>query len=399
MREQLLHNKMVLVLDVSDLIGWQSCLTLALKGYHLIGLGPDAQELSKLKREVDDIKGTFDYFAVDNASTKQMSELIIDIFDKFKGVSFIISPPDVDFLASKSGAEFCRSYLIEYTNRRQNGEAVRKLEHHIGIMVIDDHPQATEPGPASAGLFKENGVRFSRLYLEKETTTTPDEDRVWPINGVANISPGLIAAEVLKLLAHESYTDINDVSLRISGQNVLARIHSINKHGNVNLDEVVKEFNRGKVLDVYIKRTRLGRGVFAKTNFRQGELIINTRGQAINHQTEHSLQLARDRHLEPEFPARVINHACEPNLGVRTNTVGLPDFIAFRDIKAGEALTFDYAMTEFSHYTRDDPDLEFSLTCRCEASSCRGRLGYYAELPVDIKKKYEGFVADYLVGV
>jgi hypothetical protein len=397
--EQLFHDKTVLVLDISSFIGWQSCLTLALEGYHLIGLGPDAEELSKLKREVDDIKGSFEYFVVDKAGNNQLSKMVNDIFDKFKGVSFIINPLGIDFLASKFAVAFYQFYLTEYTNRRQNGEAVCKLEHYIEMTVADADIGTTEPMPFSPGMFKEDEVRFSRLYLAKDTTTATEKDRVWPINGVANISPGLIAAEVLNLLTNESYKQCNAVSLRISGQDVLARLHSIDQDGKVNLNEAVKEFNGGKVLKVYIKLTALGRGVFARTNFRKGELIIKTSGQAIDHQTEHSLQTDWNRHFEPEFPARLINHACEPNLGVRTNALGIPDFIAFRDIKADEALTFDYAMTEYTHYTRDDPDMEFSLSCRCEARSCRGKLGYYSELPAEIKKKYEGFVSAYLVGV
>ncbi|MBI2054815.1 MAG: SET domain-containing protein-lysine N-methyltransferase [Candidatus Sungbacteria bacterium] len=53
-----------------------------------------------------------------------------------------------------------------------------------------------------------------------------------------------------------------------------------------------------------------------------------------------------------------LNHSCEPNLGVKGNIV----FVALRDIKPGEELTFDYAMTDNEQYT---------MKCNCKMMSCR----------------------------
>jgi hypothetical protein len=156
-------------------------------------------------------------------------------------------------------------------------------------------------------------------------------------------------------------------------------------------------------VDIVIKKTgsAIGMGAFAGRSFKKGELVVQATGEVIPYQTRHSIQIDWDRHLEPDPPARYLNHSCEPNLGIKTNTntkrQGLPDFVAMRDIEQGEELTWDYAMSEWTHYERPDPALEFDLTCLCGSKNCRGKMGYYSELPVEIKEKYKGFVSDYLV--
>lgn len=140
-----------------------------------------------------------------------------------------------------------------------------------------------------------------------------------------------------------------------------------------------------------------GQGIFALRDFCVGELILSATGEVVRKQTEYSIQIDWDRHLEPKPLARFINHSCDPNLGVKTNTHGFPDFVVIRAISAGEELTFDYAMTEYRHYERDDPALEFDLTCHCGTLICRGKLGYFSELPSELKEKYAGFISDYLL--
>lgn len=151
--------------------------------------------------------------------------------------------------------------------------------------------------------------------------------------------------------------------------------------------------------DVYVKNTCQGRGfgVYAAKDVRQGEVILESWGKIIPFQTEHSVQIGWDLHLEVELPVRYLNHSCEPNLGVKTNGQGFPDFIALRDIPKDAELTYDYAMTEYTHYKRPRPELEFDLTCKCGAPGCRGKLGYYSELPDHLKEKYRDWVSDYLV--
>jgi hypothetical protein len=82
---------------------------------------------------------------------------------------------------------------------------------------------------------------------------------------------------------------------------------------------------------------------------------------------------------------------------VRSDADGWPVFYALRDIEKDEEITFDYAMTEYMHYPRTNPEEDFDLTCFCGSPDCRGRLGYYSELPEDLKEKYQGYISAYLL--
>jgi len=87
-----------------------------------------------------------------------------------------------------------------------------------------------------------------------------------------------------------------------------------------------------------------------------------------------------------------VNHSCGPNCGIRVNETGAHDFVAFRDIRAGEELTFDYAMR---NYSVD----HFPPRCMCGAPQCRGKITGYKSLPEETPKAYEGFVAPYLLEI
>ena len=78
------------------------------------------------------------------------------------------------------------------------------------------------------------------------------------------------------------------------------------------------------------------------------------------------------------------NHSCEPNIGVRGQIV----FVAMREIRAGEELTHDWAMT-------DDDD---SLTeCRCGAAICRGTITGKDWRRPELQRRYGSFFSAYLL--
>jgi len=152
-------------------------------------------------------------------------------------------------------------------------------------------------------------------------------------------------------------------------------------------------------MDVYWKEvnSKIGLGVFAAHRFAAGELVLRPTGRVLDYQTMYSIQFDWERHLDPDPPAKYLNHSCNPNLGVHTGVDGLPEFYALREIQPDEQVTFDYAMTEYMHYPRSAPELDFSLECCCESPNCLGRLGYYSELTQDIKDKYRGYISGYLL--
>ena len=78
------------------------------------------------------------------------------------------------------------------------------------------------------------------------------------------------------------------------------------------------------------------------------------------------------------------NHSCEPNVGVRGQIV----FVAMREIRAGEELTHDWAMT-------DDDDS--STECRCGAATCRGTITGKDWQRPELQQRYGNFFSAYLL--
>lgn len=134
-----------------------------------------------------------------------------------------------------------------------------------------------------------------------------------------------------------------------------------------------------------------GCGVFARADIARDELVslwggriigVDDLDPSIPRFTQRILQLDEGLYLltseEPE-PNDCFNHSCEPNLGF-FGQIGL---VAMRDIKAGEELTFDYAMSDGSPYDEFD--------CHCGLPNCRGKItGGDWKLP-ELWEKYQGY--------
>ena len=115
-----------------------------------------------------------------------------------------------------------------------------------------------------------------------------------------------------------------------------------------------------------------GRGVFMMRRVMPGETVVCGRAIAeVDGPTRMSVALGWDRHVEMDAPATLLNHHCEPNLGVRENAFSAYDFVALREIAAGEEVTFDYAMTEY--------ELAAPLSCVCGAVDCAGTIRPWRE--------------------
>ena len=116
-----------------------------------------------------------------------------------------------------------------------------------------------------------------------------------------------------------------------------------------------------------------GKGLFAKEDIKKGEIVFIKSGHIVGYEEmkkveeelgEYCLQIDDDFYLCPrtkeevEDTAIFINHSCEPNIGPD----GQITFVALRDIKAGEELCYDYAMTTARNY---------KLGCNCGSKNCR----------------------------
>jgi SET domain-containing protein len=141
-----------------------------------------------------------------------------------------------------------------------------------------------------------------------------------------------------------------------------------------------------------------GRGLFARRAIRKGEIVAIKGGHVLDARAlatvrraiAHSyIQIADAFYLGARRSAEVrrnkiwLNHSCRPNVGIRGQCV----FVAMRAIRAGEELTYDWAMEENSRaITR----------CACGSPGCRHTLrGQDWRLPA-LQRKYRGYFSSYL---
>jgi SET domain-containing protein len=104
----------------------------------------------------------------------------------------------------------------------------------------------------------------------------------------------------------------------------------------------------------------------------------------------HAIQIGlyRWRDGRPDGIARYLAHSCNPNCGI----VHLNTLVTMRDIRVGEELTWDYAMTE---------DSDFVMKCMCHSLKCRKTVGSFRMLSEhqrqDFVLRYKGFISQWLV--
>jgi len=133
-----------------------------------------------------------------------------------------------------------------------------------------------------------------------------------------------------------------------------------------------------------------GDGVVATRPFAAGETVmVGFLVGALTSNDSHATQVGPDRWARHGGLGPTVNHSCDPNCGVRLNEGQAFDFVARRAIGAGQEVTFDYAMR---NYTID----HFPLVCLCGAARCRGSVTGWKDLPAARKADYGELVAPYL---
>jgi len=143
-----------------------------------------------------------------------------------------------------------------------------------------------------------------------------------------------------------------------------------------------------------------GRGLFAKASIAKDEVVAVKGGHVVDRETVRpeitptlgpvEIQIGDDLFITPvtdeerELSMLYSNHSCDPNLGIR----GEITFVAMRNIRAGEELTHDWAMT-------DDDD--YSIECKCGAPNCRKILTGKDWQRPELQARYAGYFSGYLV--
>jgi hypothetical protein len=148
-----------------------------------------------------------------------------------------------------------------------------------------------------------------------------------------------------------------------------------------------------------IGRSRIhGRGLFARMAIRKGEIVAIKGGHVLDRRAlarvkgriaESYIQIDDAFFIGAATAAEVrrnklfINHSCAPNLGIR----GEITFVALRAIRAGEELTYDWAMEENSLARTQ---------CRCGARTCRRVLRGSDWTDPALQRRYRGYFSAYI---
>ena len=92
-----------------------------------------------------------------------------------------------------------------------------------------------------------------------------------------------------------------------------------------------------------------GAGVFATRSFQVGEIVmVGVIDRELDHNHSHASQVSEKRFVMHGGLITKVNHSCEPNCGIHLNASGAHDFVARQPITAGQEITFDYAMRNYS---------------------------------------------------
>ncbi len=139
-----------------------------------------------------------------------------------------------------------------------------------------------------------------------------------------------------------------------------------------------------------IRKTELGRGVFAKRLIRKGTVITAMSGTERTWEEVERLikigkvrvddpfQIAEDDFVLLDHVPRLFNHSCEPNAGINRAR----SLVALRNIRAGEEICYDYSTTVCTHST-------WTLRCKCESRVCRKKIGNVLTIPRVLRVRYQ----------
>jgi len=144
------------------------------------------------------------------------------------------------------------------------------------------------------------------------------------------------------------------------------------------------------------------KGVFARKPIKKGEIIAVWGGYIITQKEFDRLAKKRFKNID-DYATKIadqfymvsckqggledddfFNHSCNPNAGIKGNIL----MVAMRNIKAGEEVTYDYAMT--------DADFDYSFQCSCGSPNCRKRITTKDWKIPALQRRYKGYFSWYI---
>jgi uncharacterized protein len=133
-------------------------------------------------------------------------------------------------------------------------------------------------------------------------------------------------------------------------------------------------------LGISVRKTVMGRGVFATQKFRKNQVIGRMHGTVIpgeDYDPNYVVDLGKWGVLDPHAPFRYMNHCCSPNAALIEYASETPKTAptmwveALRTIQVGEQISIDYSWP-----------LDAAIPCLCGDANCRG----WVVSEVDAKK-------------
>ena len=119
------------------------------------------------------------------------------------------------------------------------------------------------------------------------------------------------------------------------------------------------------------KSLKHGNGLFAKKDFKKGEVVYSLElGRVVNRSDIQSLSAEDKKHLDQieegkfeviQFPGYYVNHSCDPNIEERVEE-GRRSGYAIKDIRAEEEVAVDYDKSAY---------IQVPFECNCGSKNCR----------------------------
>jgi SET domain-containing protein len=141
---------------------------------------------------------------------------------------------------------------------------------------------------------------------------------------------------------------------------------------------------------VFVKKSKNGRGIFAKRNIETSQMIIQIKGKLItcyeddnlDEQTRsNTIRFNNEKFISPKGElGELINHSCNPNTKIVKKNQKL-FIIAIKPIGKNAEVTFDYSTVLAS-------DDIWKMKCNCGSKNCRKIIKKFKTLPKKIKESY-----------
>ena len=140
------------------------------------------------------------------------------------------------------------------------------------------------------------------------------------------------------------------------------------------------------------------KALIAEKDLPKSSIIFLYEAPSTTERTRTSIQVSKDRHVEPGDFGAFANHSCSPNTQLIANfddetLITQVLMITICPIKKGEEIVFDYATTE----TDVTKELQ-GKKCLCKSPNCRKTIYGFNDLSLAQKQTLllEGITASYL---